>query len=96
MGMGLWGIPGTMGMSLISFLVMWTLMMGAMMLPSMAPLATLYGRTISRNRGIRLTAFGTGYILAWGITGFIAYLIADRFGGIGSDATSAVPVLENT
>ncbi|SVE37904.1 uncharacterized protein METZ01_LOCUS490758, partial [marine metagenome] len=57
-------------------------MMGAMMLPSVAPLATLYGRTISRNHGIRLTGFGAGYILAWGMTGLIAYLIADRFGDI--------------
>jgi len=84
MGMGFGGMPGTMGMPLVSFLVMWTLMMGAMMLPSMAPLATLYGRTISRNRRIRLTGFGAGYVLAWGMTGFIAYFIADRFGNIAA------------
>ena len=83
--MGLWGMPGTMGMSFPSFLVMWTLMMAAMMLPSMAPLATMYGRTITRHRSPRLTAFGGGYLVTWGATGTVAFVIADQFGEVAAD-----------
>ncbi|MBT5905945.1 MAG: hypothetical protein HOH27_09090, partial [Acidimicrobiaceae bacterium] len=79
MDMGLWGMPGTMGMSFGSFLVMWTLMMAAMMLSSMAPLALLYSRTITTHRGPRLTAFGSGYIMAWGATGVAAFIAAEFF-----------------
>ena len=85
MDMGLWGMPGTMGMSFWSFLVMWTLMMAAMMLSSMAPLALLYGRTITAHRGPRLTAFGSGYVLAWGATGVAAFVLADLFGDAAAD-----------
>ena len=34
-------MPGTMGLSLAAFLGAWTLMMAAMMLPSITPLASL-------------------------------------------------------
>mgnify|MGYP001589415137 FL=1 len=85
MDMGLWGMPGTMGMSFWSFLVMWTLMMAAMMLSSMAPLALLYGRTITVHRGPRLTAFGGGYVLAWGSTGVVAFVVAGLFGDVAAD-----------
>ena len=85
MDMGLWGKPGTMGMSFPSFLVMWTLMMAAMMLTSIAPLATLYERTITTHRGARLTALGGGYVLAWGATGVVAFLVADVFGNIAAN-----------
>ena len=84
MDMGLLGTPGTMGMSFPSFLVMWTLMMAAMMLSSLAPLALMYGRTITTRRGPRLTAFGGGYVLAWGATGVVAFVLADRFTEVAS------------
>jgi hypothetical protein len=38
----MWPIPGTMGMSLGAFLVYWTLMMVAMMGPSVVPIASLH------------------------------------------------------
>ena len=85
MDMGLWGMPGTMGMRFPSFLVMWTLMMAAMMLSSMSPLAVLYGRSMKQQRGRRLSMFSAGYILGWGATGFPAFLIADRFGAFAAD-----------
>ncbi len=88
MDMGLWGMPGTMGMSFWSFLVMWTLMMAAMMLSSMAPLALLYGRTITTHRGPRLTAFGGGYVVAWGATGVVAFVVADVFGDMAAERPS--------
>src|SRR5687768_9760920 len=58
-------MPGTMGLGLGTFVAMWSLMMAAVMLPSVGPVATLYARTITETRGSRLTAFGAGYLLAW-------------------------------
>jgi len=89
MNMDLWGTPGTMGLSLPSFLVMWTLMMAAMMLSSLAPLALLYGRTVTTHRGPRLTAFGGGYLMAWGATGALAFVVADLFAEVAADRPSA-------
>ena len=51
----------------------------------MAPLALLYGRTITSHRGPRLTAFGVGYVVAWGATGSVAFVVADLFGDIAAD-----------
>jgi predicted metal-binding membrane protein len=45
---GMAGMTGTMGLAL--FLPLWTLMMAAMMLPSVAPTASLYARTFQDNR----------------------------------------------
>ena len=60
---GLGRLP--MSMSLTGFLFAWTLMMTAMMLPSIAPLVLLY-------RGSRL-ALATGYLVVWGILGLLPY-----------------------
>src|SRR5512134_1174966 len=56
-------------MDLAGFLLGWTLMMAAMMLPSIAPLVLLY-------RGSR-TLMATGYLLVWGVLGLIPYLAMD-------------------
>lgn len=64
------------GMTLGPFVAMWAVMMAAMMLPSVAPIAGLYARTITRWRSVRVSAFGAGYALAWAATGIIAYLLA--------------------
>jgi hypothetical protein len=42
------GMTGTMGLSLAAFVGMWTLMMAAMMLPSVAPVASMYQRPSAR------------------------------------------------
>jgi predicted metal-binding membrane protein len=48
-------------------------MMAAMMLPSLAPTVALYAR-MTRRRGIdRALLFATGYLLAWGAAGILAY-----------------------
>ena len=59
--------------------------MAAMMLSSIAPLATLYERTVTTHRGPRLTALGSGYLLAWGAAGVVAFAIADVFGDMAAD-----------
>src|SRR5918999_739598 len=60
---GLAGYEPPMGIG--GFLAGWTLMMTAMMLPSIAPLALLY-------RGPR-TPMAVGYLVVWGATGLIPY-----------------------
>ena len=46
---GMAGMTGTMGLGLALFVPVWTLMMAAMMLPSVAPTASLYARTFKDN-----------------------------------------------
>jgi predicted metal-binding membrane protein len=53
------------GMGLAGFLASWTLMMAAMMLPSIAPLVLLY-------RGSR-AVMAAGYLLVWGVVGLVPY-----------------------
>ena len=67
--------PGTMGMSLREFMPMWAGMMAAMMLPAVAPVATLYARTIRSNRTARLALFVAGYLVAWTAAGLPAYYV---------------------
>jgi Predicted metal-binding integral membrane protein (DUF2182) len=69
-------MPGTMGLGLIGFVGVWSLMMGAMMLPSISPLSSLYARTIRDNRFIRLTLLTLGYLAVWAAAGFVAYVLA--------------------
>ncbi len=69
-------MPGTMGLTLALFVVMWTLMMAAMMLPSAMPMITLYSRTVRERRSTRMALFGSGYVLAWAVTGVPAFGIA--------------------
>jgi predicted metal-binding membrane protein len=69
---------GTMGMSLVAFVAMWTAMMAAMMFPSMAPVAILWTRSILRRRSsavafYRIVLFASGYLLAWAVAGVMAY-----------------------
>ena len=47
---GMAGMTGTMGLGLVVFVPVWTLMMAAMMLPSVTPVATLYARTVPGSR----------------------------------------------
>ena len=47
---GMAGMAGTMGLDLAAFVSVWTLMMAAMMLPSVAPTARLYAKTVQSNR----------------------------------------------
>lgn len=85
-------MPGTMGMSVVSFTAMWGLMMAAMMLPSMAPFLRTYQATVVDHRGARLSALALGYLLVWTAVGLVAYVVADRFdqAAARSDTTASV------
>jgi predicted metal-binding membrane protein len=70
--------PGTMGLALLPFLGLWVVMMAAMMLPSVAPVAVLWTRLISgvsagAGRAMRMSAFLAGYLLAWAAVGAVAF-----------------------
>jgi predicted metal-binding membrane protein len=77
--MGMDAEPGTMGLNVPAFVAMWALMMAAMMLPAVSPLVSLYARTVVNRRPARLGGFGLGYVLAWSLTGFVAYVLASLF-----------------
>jgi predicted metal-binding membrane protein len=76
---------GTMQLSLPEFTGMWALMMAAMMLPAVAPVASLYLRTISTRRPARWLLFVAGYFLVWSALALPAYLILRGFDTIASD-----------
>jgi predicted metal-binding membrane protein len=70
--------PGTMGLTLLPFLGLWVVMMAAMMLPSVAPVAVLWTRLISGasagfGRVARLGMFLSGYLLTWAAVGAVAF-----------------------
>lgn len=60
-----------------SFLDMWTVMMAAMMLPSLVPKLWRYGQAVSgagESSSVLLTlAFGAGYFLVWTLLGAAVY-----------------------
>jgi predicted metal-binding membrane protein len=69
---------GTMGQGILLFVTFWIMMMAAMMLPSVAPVATTWARAIGKQssglrRAARTAQFLAGYLLAWGGVGCLAY-----------------------
>jgi predicted metal-binding membrane protein len=54
------------------YILAWTLMMTAMMLPSVAPLVTLYARSAKSRDYVLLVA---SYLGVWGATGVLAYAV---------------------
>lgn len=92
---GMWDMPGTMGYAFVPFLGMWATMMAAMMLPSVAPFASMYARTVSERRFPRLMLFAAGYFVVWALMGVPAYalaLLADEFAGATAGTMLAVGI----
>lgn len=81
---GMQAMPGTMGLGLPAFLVVWTLMMAAMMLPATALVATLYARTITAHRASRMVVFTVAYLLVWAAAGLPGYGLAVGLGRAAS------------
>ncbi len=73
---GMAGMTGTMGLVLVAFVPVWTLMMAAMMLPSVTPVATLYARTVRGHRTVRIAGLVIGYLAVWAAAGLPAYGLA--------------------
>ncbi|MGZ4764408.1 MAG: DUF2182 domain-containing protein [Ilumatobacteraceae bacterium] len=69
-------MPGTMGLGLFGFLGVWTLMMAAMMLGSIAPLASLYARTMRDHLVRRAASLAVGYLAVWAAVGLVGFALA--------------------
>ncbi|MFJ2967803.1 DUF2182 domain-containing protein [Streptomyces collinus] len=86
--------PGTMGLALPLFLLLWVTMTAAMMLPSMAPVALTWVRGIGRrtsgwSRAGRTVEFLGGYLLVWTAFGLLAYAALNLTGDVVSDHPAA-------
>jgi len=79
------GMGATTGLAPIVFLGVWTLMMAAMMAPSVAPVGALYARTVQTSRAPRLAAFGLAYLLVWGLAGIPALMLATALDAYSMD-----------
>jgi predicted metal-binding membrane protein len=85
-------MPGTMGMGIAEFVLMWGLMMSAMMLPSVAPMTLLYSRSLTSHKRVRQGEFAVGYVLAWTLVGLAAYALAWIGGRLAAEAPIAAHV----
>ncbi len=88
--------PGTMGRGLGGFVVLWTAMMGAMMLPAVAPVASIYLSTLRETstglaRASRVVALVAGYLAAWAAFGIVGYAAAWASGRVTTDFPGAAP-----
>ena len=86
-------MPGTMELSLLGFLPVWALMMAAMMVPSVVPVASLYVRTFQSRRYQRVGAFAAGYLLVWVAVGVPAYGLATVADGLTRDHPTGATVM---
>jgi predicted metal-binding membrane protein len=87
------GMTGTMGLGLAGFVPVWTLMMAAMMLPSVTPTAALYAKTMQRNRAVRITGLVAGYLALWAAAGLPAYGLARLAGWLTGTHPGAAHIM---
>jgi predicted metal-binding membrane protein len=93
LAMSMGSMPGTMGLGVGPFVGVWALMMAAMMLPAVAPVAAAYSRSFRERRSQRLIVFASGYLLVWASSGLVAYaaaLLVDRLTGISTTTARVV------
>ena len=90
---GMAGMTGTMGLGLAAFVPVWTLMMAAMMLPSVAPTASLYAKTMQDNRAVRIAGLVAGYLAVWVAAGLPAYGLAWLAGWLTGNHPSAAHIM---
>jgi predicted metal-binding membrane protein len=73
------------------FLLLWMVMMAAMMLPSVAPVASMYLRVVRARRNgpaaVHTAALTGGYLLAWAGFGVLAYGLARALGTLAPMGT---------
>ena len=90
---GMGAMPGTMGLSFGAFVGLWSLMMTAMMLPSVAPFAALYTRTLTDHRPRRIAELTGGYLLIWTFAAGPAYALAWLAGELTGTRPAAARVM---
>lgn len=89
---GMAGMQGTMGLALPAFVGVWLLMMVAMMLPAVSPVARLYTRTMPTPRTVRVAAFLCGYLLVWAAAGLPAFALAWGAGRLATNQPATARV----
>jgi predicted metal-binding membrane protein len=85
---GMDSAPGTMGLTWIGFITLWTLMMGAMMMPALTPLAVLYAGD-GHGWPARAAGLTGGYLLSWALFGLLALGAALGANRVADDAGDA-------
>jgi predicted metal-binding membrane protein len=88
--------PGTMGLGIVGFVALWALMMTAMMLPSVAPLVSLYLHRIgsepsARTRAARTSALVAGYLTTWSCVGVVAFGLARLGDRLATTSPTSAP-----
>lgn len=85
---GAWGEFG-------QFLLLWIVMMAAMMLPSVAPVASMYLTVVRRRRAgtaaASVAAVIAGYLLAWAGFGVVAFALSRALGRLAPMDMSMAP-----
>jgi predicted metal-binding membrane protein len=90
---GMGPMQGAMGLSFGGFVALWALMMTAMMLPTTAPFAALYTRTLTDHRARRITGLASGYLLVWALAAVPAYGLARVAGELVDTRPAGAKVL---
>ena len=74
----------------LAYVAAWTIMMGAMMLPSAMPMIALYAATqrnaSPRGRAVAITLFASTYLGLWALTGVPIYLGSVALGALSQTA----------
>ena len=89
-------MPVTTQIALPTFALTWTLMVAAMMTPSITPLASRYLRIITSYRFLGVTGFTFGYLGVWATSGALVFALARLVGWfamsspMGATGTAAV------
>jgi predicted metal-binding membrane protein len=93
------GMPAAMAgpwLVLGEFLLLWVVMMAAMMLPSVAPVASMYLRVVRKRRNgpaaLHTAALVGGYLLAWAGFGVLAYGLSRALGTLAPMTVSNKPM----
>jgi predicted metal-binding membrane protein len=89
---GMAGMTGTMGLGLAGFVPVWTLMMAAMMLPSVTPMAWVYAKTVQANRTVGIAGLVSGYLAVWAAAALPAYGLAWLAGWLASKHPGAAHI----
>jgi predicted metal-binding membrane protein len=89
---GMAGMTGTMGLGVAAFVPVWTLMMAAMMLPSVTPTTSLYAKTVRTRRMARVGGLLVGYLAVWAAAGVPAYGLARLAGWLTGQHPGAARV----
>ena len=86
---GMSAMGAVMGVGPAAFILLWVLMMAAMMLPSLAPVATPYARTAGGSPLAVLAAVAIGYLAVWAVIGALAFAIASFAASFAMDRPGA-------